>query len=69
MVKEKLEVKTVLGVSNVSFGLPQRPIINRNMLAMALMQGLDAPIMNPGDKGMMETVVCYDKGAAHFRNR
>ena len=59
LVKEKLEVKTVLGVSNVSFGLPQRPIINRNMLAMALMQGLDAPIMNPGDKGMMETVASY----------
>ena len=59
LVKEKLGVKTVLGVSNVSFGLPQRPIINRNMLAMALMQGLDAPIMNPGDKGMMETVASY----------
>ena len=59
MVKENLGVKTVLGVSNVSFGLPQRPIINRNMLAMALMQGLDAPIMNPGDKGMMETVASY----------
>ena len=59
LVKEKLEVKTVLGVINVSFGLPQRPIINRNMLAMALMQGLDAPIMNPGDKGMMETVASY----------
>lgn len=59
LVKEKLGVKTVLGVSNVSFGLPQRPIINRNMLAMALMQGLDAPIMNPGDKGMMETIASY----------
>ena len=59
LVKEELGVHTVLGVSNVSFGLPQRPIINRNMLAMALMQGLDAPIMNPGDKGMMETVASY----------
>lgn len=59
LVKEGLGVHTVLGVSNVSFGLPQRPIINRNMLAMALMQGLDAPIMNPGDKGMMETVASY----------
>ncbi len=59
LVKEELGVHTVLGVSNVSFGLPQRPIINRNMLAMALMQGLDAPIMNPGDRGMMETVASY----------
>lgn len=59
LVKEELGVKTVLGVSNVSFGLPQRPIINKNMLAMALMQGLDAPIMNPGDTGMLETIAVY----------
>ena len=56
LVKRELGVKTVLGVSNVSFGLPARPIINRTMLAMALASGLDAPIMNPGDAGMTETV-------------
>ena len=56
LVKKELGVKTVLGVSNVSFGLPSRPIINRTMLAMALAKGLDAPIMNPGDAGMTETV-------------
>lgn len=72
MVKKELGVKTVLGVSNVSFGLPQRPVINRTMLAMALMSGLDAPIMNPGDAGMAEAVAAYrvlaakDKDAAHF---
>lgn len=59
LVKEKLGVKTVLGVSNVSFGLPNRPLINKTMLAMALMQGLDAPIMNPGDAGMAETIKAY----------
>ncbi len=59
LVKEKLGVKTVLGVSNVSFGLPNRPVINKTMLAMALMQGLDAPIMNPGDAGMAETIRAY----------
>lgn len=59
LVKEQLGVKTVLGISNVSFGLPQRPIINRNMLAAALMQGLDAPIMNPGDSGMKEAIAAY----------
>ena len=59
LVKEELGVKTVLGVSNVSFGLPQRPIINKTMLGMALMQGLDAPIMNPGDTGMMEAISAY----------
>ena len=59
LVKDRLGVKTVLGISNVSFGLPQRPIINRNMLAAALMQGLDAPIMNPGDAGMKEAIAAY----------
>lgn len=58
-VKEELGLKTVLGVSNVSFGLPDRPVINRVMLALALGQGLDAPIMNPGDKGMAETVAAF----------
>ena len=59
LIKEKLGLKTVLGVSNVSFGLPSRPIINRTMLAMALAEGLDAPIMNPQDSGMAETVAAY----------
>lgn len=59
MVKEELGLKTVLGVSNVSFGLPDRPLINRTMLAMALIQGLDAPIMNPGDEGMRQTLAAY----------
>ena len=59
LVKDRLGVKTVLGISNVSFGLPQRPIINRNMLAAALVQGLDAPIMNPGDAGMKEAIAAY----------
>lgn len=59
MVGEELGLKTVLGVSNVSFGLPARPIVNRTMLSMALMQGLDAPIMNPGDEGMREAVSAF----------
>lgn len=59
LIKDKLGLKTVLGVSNVSFGLPARPIINRTMLAMALAYGLDAPIMNPGDAGMAETVAAF----------
>ncbi|MDD4159432.1 MAG: homocysteine S-methyltransferase family protein [Synergistaceae bacterium] len=59
MVREELGLKTVLGVSNVSFGLPSRPIINRTMLTMALMQGLDAPIMNPGDEGMRQAIAAF----------
>ena len=56
LVKSELGVKTALGVSNVSFGLPARPLLNRTMLAMAAAAGLDAPIMNPSDAAMMETV-------------
>lgn len=59
MIKEELGVKTVLGVSNVSFGLPRRALVNRTMLALALMQGLDAAIINPGDTGMMETIAAW----------
>ena len=59
LVKSELGAKTVLGVSNVSYGLPARQIINRTMLAMALTSGLDAPIMNPGDAGMAETVAAF----------
>jgi len=71
-VKDELGLKTVLGVSNISFGLPRRPAINRTMLAMALTSGLDAPIMNPGDEGMAETVAAFrvltakDEGAAGY---
>lgn len=52
LVKEKLGLVTVLGVSNVSFGLPGRPLLNRSFLAMALGCGLDAAIMNPSDGEM-----------------
>lgn len=47
MVKTKLGVKTVLGVSNISFGLPNRGLVNHTFLAMALERGLDLAIINP----------------------
>ncbi|MBR5157082.1 MAG: homocysteine S-methyltransferase family protein [Clostridia bacterium] len=56
MVKEKLGVKTILGVSNISFGLPRRDIINEIFLAQALANGLDLPIINPNSEGMMKVV-------------
>ena len=58
-VKKELGLKTVLGVSNISFGLPNRGLINHNFLNMALTHGLDLPIMNPGDENMMSTFDCY----------
>ena len=59
LVKEKLGVKTTLGVSNVSFGLPERELLNRTFLAMALTAGLDAPIMNPMAEEMVKTMKAY----------
>lgn len=45
-----------MGLSNISFGLPNRPIVNRTFYAMCLAAGLDAPIMNPYDEGMKDTL-------------
>lgn len=60
MIKEQLGVKILLGVSNISFGLPQREIINRNFLMLAMNAGLDMPIMNPKDDGMKEAIYAYN---------
>ncbi len=56
MVKEKLGLKTSLGVSNVSFGLPNRPLINKTFLTMAMTMGLDVAIINPMNKDMIEAI-------------
>ena len=58
-VKTELGLKTVLGVSNISFGLPARPLINQNFLTMAMSAGLDLPILNPNVEAMMAAVRCY----------
>ncbi|WP_124099035.1 homocysteine S-methyltransferase family protein [Ruminococcus sp. Marseille-P6503] len=58
-VKKELGCKTVLGVSNISFGLPAREIVNHNFLMMALTKGLDLPIINPNVETMMQTVRAY----------
>jgi 5-methyltetrahydrofolate--homocysteine methyltransferase len=54
LVKERLGLSTVLGVSNISFGLPQRPLISSTFFAMAMAAGLDAAIINPKEKAMMD---------------
>jgi 5-methyltetrahydrofolate--homocysteine methyltransferase len=54
LVKDKLGLATVLGVSNISFGLPQRALISSAFFAMAMAAGLDAAIINPKDKAMMD---------------
>lgn len=71
-VKEVMGLKTVLGVSNISFGLPNRPLINHNFLQMAMTCGLDLPIMNPGAPDMVRAVDTYrlimnlDPGARNY---
>ncbi|MDE6253908.1 MAG: homocysteine S-methyltransferase family protein [Lachnospiraceae bacterium] len=58
-VKDELGLKTVLGVSNISFGLPNRERINHTFLALALENGLDLPIINPNISAMSGTVRAY----------
>jgi len=58
-VRRELGLQTVLGVSNISFGLPNRPLINQTFLTMALEAGLTLPICNPADQGMMDAVAAF----------
>lgn len=57
--KKELGVRTVLGVSNISFGLPCRGYLNTTFLTMAMSAGLDLAIMNPNTPEMMATVRAY----------
>ncbi len=68
MVKEKLGLKTVLGVSNISFGLPNRELINSNFLTMAMECGLDLPIINPNIASMAGAVRAYRLLSGYDRN-
>ena len=58
-IKNELGIKTVLGVSNISFGLPRREIVNSTFFALALNSGLDACIINPCVDSMMDTYRAY----------
>ena len=75
LVKEHLGVKTVLGVSNVSFGLPNRELINSTFLAAAFGAGLDMPILNPLSEKYMQVADTFkvlnaqDKKAEAFINK
>ncbi len=68
MVKEKLGLKTVLGVSNISFGLPNRELINSSFLTMAMTNGLDLPIINPNIASMAGAVRSYRLLTGYDRN-
>ena len=54
LIKQELGVGTILGVSNISFGLPRRELVNTAFYTMALQSGLDAAIINPHSAAMMD---------------
>ncbi|SFT87055.1 5-methyltetrahydrofolate--homocysteine methyltransferase [Selenomonas sp. GACV-9] len=56
MYRERFGYPTTMGLSNISFGLPNRPLINSTFFAMCLAAGLDAPIMNPYDESMQRAL-------------
>ena len=58
-VKTELGCKTALGVSNISFGLPYRELVNSTFLTMALEEGLDRPIINPNVDSMTGAVRAF----------
>lgn len=72
MVKEQLGCKTILGVSNISFGIPNRQALNNMYLNLALGSGLDLAIINTEDKLMVESIDAYrvinniDKGCIEY---
>lgn len=68
LVKEKLGVKTVLGVSNISFGLPNRQIVNSHFMTMALSFGLDLAIINPNIAEMMQSFRVYNLISGNDKN-
>jgi 5-methyltetrahydrofolate--homocysteine methyltransferase len=58
--RDELKVKTVIGLSNISFGLPKRCLINTAFLAQAAAAGLTFAIADPDEKGLMETKLAAD---------
>lgn len=59
LCKERLGVRTALGVSNVSFGLPARPVLNASFLTAALTCGLDLPIINPLEPRYRDAIAAF----------
>ncbi|AEA33917.1 homocysteine S-methyltransferase family protein [Hippea maritima] len=74
LIKEKYGITTILGLSNVSFGLPNRKLINSSFMAMAIYNGLDSAIVNPYDellwqiKYASDLIVDRDKDSSIYIN-
>ncbi len=71
-ISKKLQVKTSLGVSNVSFGLPNRTILNATFFALAISKGLNVAIINPFSVEMMnvfkasKALLCQDENCQEY---
>ena len=59
MARKRLGLQTVLGVSNISFGLPSRLLLTQTFLIRALHAGLTLPIVNPNQREIMDAVAAY----------
>ena len=74
-VTQVLGLRTVLGVSNISFGLPNRPLMATTFLVQAMAAGLTLPILNPNQREMMDAIAahrvlsCEDAGCAAYVER
>lgn len=75
LVKEKLGLRTILGISNISFGLPNRELLDHTFLTLALGQGIDMAIVNPNADTIIDAVYAHnaifgkDEGSAAFLKR
>lgn len=68
LIKNKYKVKIVLGTSNISFGLPNRNLLNSTYLAMALAYGLDAPITDSSNEAIMDVIRSFKVLAAQDKD-
>jgi 5-methyltetrahydrofolate--homocysteine methyltransferase len=61
-------IQTICGLSNISFGLPERKILNQTFLIMAVTKGLDAAVINPLDRRLMAGMLAAEalKGEDEF---
>lgn len=59
-IHDHMHLNTVLGVSNISFGLPQRTLMTRTFLTMAMEEGLRLPIVNPNQLDIMDTISAFE---------
>lgn len=71
LISRRLGLNMTMGTSNISFGLPNRYLINNNFLAMAIWCGVNAPVVNPGAQGLVETILTADlvKGSDEYAGR